>query len=438
MAGKNQVTLTFAGDSSKLESAFASVGESARKMDTDVGSASKTVGDSAAGFDRAGEAADGAEGKAQGFSDTLTGTKDLMGGVGEIAKGNLFEGFVLAGQGAADLAGGMAEFLIPMGKTAVLKAFAAGQWLVNAAMSANPIGLVIIAIVALIAIFILAWKKSETFRAIVTGALNGVLTIAKAVGKWFRETFWPWLKGVWEAVSGAAGTMSAAIGKTFTGLVKWLGGIPGRIGSALAGAWNGIRNGLGAAIGWISERISGLVSWASGIPGRIGSAVSGAWNGIRSGLSAAIGWVSERVSGLVDWAGKIPGRITSAVSGAFDGIKSAFATAINWVIDKWNNLSFSIPGVDTKIPGVGTIGGFTLNTPNIPTFHDGGTMPGAPGTEGLALLQAGERITPAGQGGGGVTIIVNGALDPIAVAQQIQQLLRKLKSTNGGLELGLA
>jgi len=396
--GKPQVTLTFAGDSSKLESAFDKVGSSARNMETDVGNSSRKIGDHAqGGFDKAGEAADGAEGKAQGFSDTLTGTKDLMGGVGEIAKGNLFEGFVMAGQGAADLAGGMAEFLIPMGKAGLLKAFAAGQWLVNAAMSANPIGLVVLAIVALVAIFIIAWKKSETFRTIVKAALDAVLGAAKAVGKWFRETFWPWLKGVWEAVSGAAGKMREAIGKTWDGLIKWLGGIPGRIGSALSGIWNGIKSGLSAAIGWVSEQVAGLVSWASGIPGRIGS----------------------------------------AVSGAFDGIKDAFRSAINWIIDKWNNLSFSIPGVDTHIPGVGTVGGFTIGTPNIPTFHSGGIMPGAPGTEGLALLQAGERITPAGRGGG-VTIVVNGALDPVAVAQQIQKILKNLKRTNGGIELGLA
>lgn len=397
MAGKNQVTLTFAGDSSKLEQTFDKVGASAKSMSDDVGKASKEIGDSGASFDRAGEAADGAEGKAQGFSDTLTGTKDVMGGVGEIAKGNLFEGFVLAGQGAADLAGGMAEFLIPMGKTAVLKAFAAGQWLVNAAMSANPIGLVVIAIVALIAIFILAWKRSETFRAIVTGAMNAVLGAAQAVGRWFRETFWPWMRGVWEAVSGAAGRMREAIGKAWDGLVKWLGGIPGRIGSALSGIWNGIKSGLGAAIGWVSQKVAGLVKWAGGIPGRIGS----------------------------------------AVSGMFDGIKDAFRSAINWIINKWNNLSFSIPGVDTHIPGIGTVGGFTIGTPNIPTFHTGGMMPGAPGSEGLALLQAGERITPANRSGG-VIIQVNGALDPVAVALQIQKLLRNLKRTNGGLALGLA
>jgi len=423
--GKPQVTLTFAGDADKLTRTFDEVGSAARKMDTDVGSASRDVGSS---LDTVGEAADGAEGKAQGFSDTLTGTKDVMGGAAEIAKGNLFEGFVQVGQGAADLAGGLASFVIPAIKnmttsmignavqtvrstaaavahgvasfavSAATKAWTATQWLLNAALTANPIGLVVVAIALLVAAIVIAWKRSETFRAVVTGALNAVLGVAKAVGRWFRDTFWPWLKGVWDAVSGGAVAMRDAIGRTFTGLVKWLGAIPGRIGSALSGAWNGITGGLGAAIGWVSDRIAGLVKWAGGIPG----------------------------------------RISAKVSGAFDGIKDAFRSAINWIINKWNDLSFSIPGVDTHIPGVGTVGGFTIGTPNIPTFHAGGVMPGAPGTEGLALLQAGERINPAGRSGGGVTINVNGALDPVAVALQIQKVLLNLKRTNGGTELGIA
>ena len=41
-------------------------------------SADEAVG----GFDRVGEAADASEGKAQGFSDTLTGTSDIMAGAG--------------------------------------------------------------------------------------------------------------------------------------------------------------------------------------------------------------------------------------------------------------------------------------------------------------------------------------------------------------------
>ncbi len=47
---------------------------------------------------------------------------------------------------------------------AASKVAAAAQWLVNAAMNANPIGLVIAAIAGLVAAFVILWKRSEGFR----------------------------------------------------------------------------------------------------------------------------------------------------------------------------------------------------------------------------------------------------------------------------------
>lgn len=59
---------------------------------------------------------------------------------------------------------------------AAVKAWAAAQVLLNIALSANPIGIIEIAIAALVAGLILAYKKSETFRSIVDGALKVIGT----------------------------------------------------------------------------------------------------------------------------------------------------------------------------------------------------------------------------------------------------------------------
>lgn len=255
---------------------------------------------------------------------------------------------------------------------AASRVWAAAQWVLNAALSANPIGLVILAIAGLILIIKLAWERSTTFREIVTGALNAVLSVAKAVGSWFRNTFWPWLRDVWTAVSGAVGKMRDKIAGHFDALVKWLGGIPGRVGSALSGLWGGITSGLGTARDWVKEQADGLVKWFSGLPG----------------------------------------RMSSAVSGMFDGITGAFRSAINYVIGRWNDLSFSIPGVDTHIPGVGTVGGFTLSTPNIPMLELGGrairagaAVVGERGPE-LITMARGASVVPLDQGGGDTYVIV--------------------------------
>lgn len=58
------------------------------------------------------------------------------------------------------------NFAIKAARTATLL-WTAAQWLLNAALTANPIGLVVVGIAALVAGLVLAYKKSETFREMI-------------------------------------------------------------------------------------------------------------------------------------------------------------------------------------------------------------------------------------------------------------------------------
>src|SRR5215471_1385190 len=60
-------------------------------------------------------------------------------------------------------------------------AWTAAQWLLNAALDANPIGLVVVALAALGAALYLAWTRSATFRDIVIGAWRAVLSVVMPV-----------------------------------------------------------------------------------------------------------------------------------------------------------------------------------------------------------------------------------------------------------------
>lgn len=59
-----------------------------------------------------------------------------------------------------------------------ITAMTAAQWLLNVAMNANPVGLVIIALAALSAIFYVAYQNSETFR----NGVNGLWEVVKLAG----------------------------------------------------------------------------------------------------------------------------------------------------------------------------------------------------------------------------------------------------------------
>ena len=258
MAGKNQVTLTFAGDESQLSRSFDNVGQAAKRMEGDVGAASRSVGESSSGFDRAGEAADGAEGKAQGFSDTLTGTTDVMAGAGMIASGNLYEGFVTAGQGMADLAGGAATFLVPALKSGVtwIKSTTVAQKALNIAMRANPIGLVITALILLGVGLVALYKKSETFRNIVNGAFGSVKTVAVGLYTWVSNNwrklfgiltapFSLMVKPIWKHRDSILGAIKAVPGAV-AGFMKNVAGI---ITAPFRAAFNGVRSAWNSTVG---------------------------------------------------------------------------------------------------------------------------------------------------------------------------------------------
>ena len=232
MAG-NTVTLTFAGDADKLTNSFKSVGSAADGMKTKV----KESGDA---FEKANEVADGAENKFQGVSSTISGTKDSLQGFSQIAKGDLVGGLAVAGGGLADLAEGFAYTVIPLAKlvattvastaanvahavssfavSAATKVWAGVQWLLNAAMSANPIGIIIIAIIALIAIIVLIATKTTWFQSI----WHAVWDFLKAVGAWFAGPFANFFVKAWDSITGAFRAAWDWIKNTVTSGVLWV------------------------------------------------------------------------------------------------------------------------------------------------------------------------------------------------------------------------
>jgi hypothetical protein len=152
------------------------------------------------------------------------------------------------------------------------------------------------------------------------------------------------------------------------------------------------------------------------------------WDDIKAATLAVKDWIVEKFTAVVDFFKELPGKITSATSGMWDGIKEAFREAINWLIGKWNAFKLTVGGQSVNLGPLGsiTIPTITLNTPDIPKFHQGGVFRApTPGGEGLALLKDRERVIPAGGGGGGDIIVnVATAADPWAIAASIRWAMK--------------
>lgn len=95
---------------------------------------------------------------------------------------------------------------------AVTKAYIAVQAALNVVLALNPIGLVILAVVGLSAAIVIAWKRSETFRVLVTAAFkvtaNVILTAIGGILGAFGDLF-----GVLGRMPGPAGAPFRAAAK---------------------------------------------------------------------------------------------------------------------------------------------------------------------------------------------------------------------------------
>lgn len=144
-------------------------------------------------------------------------------------------GAVIATVTAALIAAYIAQKIIAattlIARTATL-AWTAAQWLLNAALSANPIGIVIIAVAALVAGVILAYNHFAFFR-------NAIETVWQAlqVGFHWIVSNWPLLLAV---LTGPFGIAVLLITRNWDTIISFFQSIPGKIAGFFAGVGNTI------------------------------------------------------------------------------------------------------------------------------------------------------------------------------------------------------
>ncbi len=155
------------------------------------------------------------------------------------------------------------------------KIAAAGQWLLNAALTANPIGLVVAGIALLVGGLILAYKKSETFRSGVDFLWNSIL---KPFGKFVGTV----LVGYFKLLANAWLMMGRFGIKAFTWLLK-----------AAFATFDGILSAAEKGLGWVPG-LGDKIKGAREAFGRFGDATIGKLNALDGKLKG----VQDRVNGL--------------------------------------------------------------------------------------------------------------------------------------------
>ena len=230
-----------------------------------------------------------------------------------------------------------------MALTVVQKAVTAAQWLMNAAMSANPIGLVVAAVAALVVAFIVLWKRSEKFREfwlkLWDKVKKAVIPVIKALTKWFKET-WDAIKKVWDKALPFFKDIWEGIKKVFSVVASVLGGF-------FKAAWTAIKNAWSSVVSWFTNIWNQIKAVFSVVAQVLGGFFSAAWTAIKNAWSSAVSWFSNIWSGIKNVFSSVASWFGNKFTEAWNSIKNAWSGVKSWFTGKWNEIKNVFNSVGT-------------------------------------------------------------------------------------------
>lgn len=275
----------------------------------------------------------------------------------------------------------LAAFAAFQGYLFVMKAFqvatkvwTAVQWALNAAMTANPIGLIIAGIAALIAIIVLVIKNWDAVKAaLIKGGemiadffnelWEGIKSVAESIwnslagfftgivnsikGVW--HTIVSFFKNLWQQIVDFAATkwntfkdafpeLAAAIENVWNKFVTFFQNLwKGIIDTAMA-VWDGFKNTMSAFVdilkavwnvlaGFFQSLWQGIVNFALTI-----------WEGLRNSFFALVNGIKNIWNALITFFSGLWEGIANTVMAVWDGLKSWFFSLIDTFKAIWESL----------------------------------------------------------------------------------------------------
>ena len=220
-----------------------------------------------------------------------------------------------------------------------------------ALMAANPITIVIAAIAALVAAFVILWNKSEAFRnfwkglwegikTVVSGAVDGIKAFFDKIGDFFSEIgekisaayegirsgLESFISGIGEKVSGFFETVIGTVTDFFSGIGEKIGSFFSSAAEVVQAGWETVKNVVTVGIMLIQEVLSAaaqiLLIPFQFIWENFGPVVQEAWEKIKGIVSAALDAIKNVISTV--WT-----AIKGVIEPILEGIRSAVETAWN-------------------------------------------------------------------------------------------------------------
>ena len=244
------------------------------------------------------------------------------------------------------------------------------QRLLNLAMNANPIGIIISLIAGLVTAFVLLWNKSEGFRNFFIGMWEGIKNAVGVVVEWIKEN---WQSLLLFLVNPVAGVFKYLY-DNFEGFRNFVDGVVKSVKKFFSDMWSGVKKGA-------SDAWSGIKSVFSKVGSFFSDTFSRAWQKVKDIFSTG----GKIFDGIKDGITSAFKNIVNAIIRGINKVVSVPFNAINKVLGKIRNVS--IAGVE---PFKNLIG--EISVPEIPELFRGGVL--KKGQVGFLEGKGAEAVVP--------------------------------------------
>ena len=242
----------------------------------------------------------------------------------------------------------------------------------NATMLANPVMLVVAAVAALVAIFVVLWNKCEGFRNFWKGLWEGIKSIVSTVAEALKNFFTgiiDFVKNNWQGlllmlvnpfagafrllydncegfrnfisgflgqvkilVTAAMGAIKTVITTVWNAIKTAIDTVLTAIKTAVATAWNAVKAAVTTAVTAVKTVVTtvwnAIKTTITTMMNSIKSTVSSIWNGIKTTISGIVNGIKSNVSGVFQ---NMLTAVKSTVGSIAQAIKTGFQTAISFI-----------------------------------------------------------------------------------------------------------
>ncbi len=308
------------------------------------------------------------------FSSLIEVVKNAIGGIDGFLTGIFGEGGATTIEAIAAAIGTLVAALklynIATGiAEAKAKLMAIAQAALNAVMAINPVFLIVAAIMALIAVFVLLWNKCDGFRE-----------------------FWI---GLWEKIKEVAGVAWEAIKGFFVSAWDFIKSVWNKAGAFFSKVWKTIKKVFGNVVGYFKGIFQNAWDCVKSVFSTVKSFFTGIIDGVKKIFSGFIDFITGIFSG--NWKKAWEG-VKKIFKGVWDVFYTIVKTPINLIIDGinflWKNIYKAISSIVNTVGDVAAALGdlfgqdwhFKMpdNPPTIPKLAKGAVIP--PRSEFMAVL----------------------------------------------------